>query len=109
MLGALIVARPAADLLAALNELGPGFALVGPLVLALLAVVTVVVAAATWPAWRAARRPPVEILRGGDLARPPRRGLRARPAPPPARPPRRGSAARHRVGPPGQRLAAATL
>ena len=28
-----------------------------------------VVAAATWPAWRAARRPPVEILRGGDLAR----------------------------------------
>ena len=29
-------------------------------------------AAATWPAWRAARRPPAEILRGGDLA-PPRR------------------------------------
>ena len=26
-------------------------------------------AAATWPAYRAARRPPVEILRGGDLAR----------------------------------------
>ena len=25
-------------------------------------------AAATWPAWRAARRPPAEILRGGDLA-----------------------------------------
>ena len=33
----------------------------------------VVVAAATWPAWRAARRPPVEILRGGDLARAPAR------------------------------------
>ena len=31
-------------------------------------VVAIVVAAATWPAWRAARRPPVEILRGGDLA-----------------------------------------
>ena len=67
-LGALVVARPAADLLAALNELGPGLALVPPLLLALLAVVAVVVTAATWPAWRAARRPPVEILRGGDLA-----------------------------------------
>ena len=72
-LGALVVARPAADLLAALNELGPGAALVPPLLGALLAVVAVVVFAATWPAWRAARRPPVEILRGGDLARPPRR------------------------------------
>jgi ABC-type antimicrobial peptide transport system permease subunit len=75
-LGALVVARPAADLLAALNELGPGWALAPPLALALLAVVAVVVAAATWPAWRAARRPPVEILRGGDLARPRRRPLR---------------------------------
>ena len=77
-LGALVVARPAADLLAALNELGPGVALVPPLLVALLAVVLVVVSAATWPAWRAARRPPVEILRGGDLARPPRRGALAR-------------------------------
>ena len=33
-LGALIVARPAAELLAALNELGPGAALAGPLALA---------------------------------------------------------------------------
>src|SRR6185437_14625789 len=33
----------------------------------------VVVAGATWPAWRAARRSPVEILRGGDLAAGPRR------------------------------------
>jgi ABC-type lipoprotein release transport system permease subunit len=73
-LGALVVARPAADLLAALNELGPGWALALPLALALLAVVAVVVAAATWPAWRAARRPPVEILRGGDLARTSTRG-----------------------------------
>jgi hypothetical protein len=30
--------------------------------------VVVVVAAATWPAWRAARRPPAAILRGGDIA-----------------------------------------
>jgi len=68
-LGALVIAAPAANLLAALNELGPGLALLGPLALALLAIVAVVVAAATWPAWRAARRPPVEILRGGDLPR----------------------------------------
>jgi hypothetical protein len=36
------------------------------------------VVAGTWPAWRAARRPPAAILRGGDLAgaRPPRRGAR---------------------------------
>ena len=68
-LGALVVAKPAADLLAALNELGPGLALAPPLLAALLAVVAVVVGAATWPAYRAARRPPVEILRGGDLAR----------------------------------------
>ncbi len=67
VVGALVVARPAADLLAALNELGPGPALIAPLLMALLVVVAVVVAAATWPAWRAARRPPVEILRGGDL------------------------------------------
>jgi putative ABC transport system permease protein len=74
--GALAVAGPAGDLLAALNERPPGWALVAPLAIALLAVVTIVVAAATWPAWRAARRPPAEILRGGDLARAPR-GLAA--------------------------------
>ncbi len=72
-LGAVIVRGPASDLLAALNELGPGWALVPPLALCVLAVVAVVVSAATWPAWRAARRPPVEILRGGDLARRPHR------------------------------------
>jgi len=75
-LGALIVARPAAELLAALNELGPGAALAGPLAIALGGVVAVVVGAATWPAWRAARRPPIEILRGGDLARTRARGGR---------------------------------
>ena len=48
--------------------------LLGPLLVALAAVVLVVVSAATWPAWRAARRPPVEILRGGDLARTTARG-----------------------------------
>ncbi|MBE2320862.1 FtsX-like permease family protein [Solirubrobacter sp. CPCC 204708] len=76
-IGALLVARPAAELIAALNELGPGATLLGPLTLAAAAVVALVVAAATWPAWRAARRPPVEILRGGDLAKRPRRRTRA--------------------------------
>ncbi len=74
-LGSALVARPAGDLLAALNELSAGWALVPPLLLCLLVVTLVVVTAATWPAWRAARRPPVEILRGGDLAdRKPRAG-----------------------------------
>ncbi|MDA0173026.1 ABC transporter permease, partial [Solirubrobacter taibaiensis] len=78
-LGAVLVARPAAELLAALNELGPGLTgMLLPLALSTTAVVALVVAAATWPAWRAARRPPVEILRGGDLARRPRRHFRDR-------------------------------
>jgi putative ABC transport system permease protein len=71
-IGTIAVAGPAGDLLAALNERPPGWALLPPLAIALLTVVTIVVAAATWPAWRAARRPPAEILRGGDLAALPR-------------------------------------
>ena len=66
-LGAALVAHPAGDLLAALNELSPGWALLPALLACLVAVTLVVVTAATLPAWRAARRPPVEILRGGDL------------------------------------------
>ncbi len=75
-IGALAVAGPAARLLAALNERPPGWALLGPLALALAVVVAIVVAAATWPAWRAARRPPAQILRGGDLADPPAHSAR---------------------------------
>ena len=67
-LGTLAVAGPAAGLLASLNERPPGTALLLPLAAALAGVMTIVVAAATWPAWRAARRPPVEILRGGSIA-----------------------------------------
>ncbi len=67
-LGAVVVAGPSAGLLATLNELPPGGALVVPLAACLAGVVTLVVSAATWPAWRAARRSPAEILRGGDLA-----------------------------------------
>ena len=74
-LGAVLVARPAAELLAALNELGPGLTgMLLPLAVSTTGVVALVVAAATWPAWRAARRPPVEILRGGDLSRKTKRG-----------------------------------
>ncbi len=68
-LGTLAVSGPAAALLASLNERPPGLALLAPLALAFAAIMAIVVAAATWPAWRAARRPPVEILRGADLTR----------------------------------------
>jgi ABC-type antimicrobial peptide transport system permease subunit len=89
-LGAALVARPAGDLLAALNELAPGWALLPALLVCLLAVTLVVVTAATWPAWRAARRPPVEILRGGDVA-PRRAGWRSARRAPAASPPRASS------------------
>ena len=57
---------------------------------------------ATWPAWRAARRPPAEILRGGDLGRPRRtaatgaRGGAARPRRALRHARARGALARHR-------------
>ena len=68
--GALVVAGPSASLLSALNEQPPGAALALPLLAGLAAVVALVTVAAAWPAWRAARRSPAAILRGGDLARP---------------------------------------
>ena len=68
--GALAVAGPTAALLAQLNEEPPGAALLPVLAACLAAISALVCAAATWPAWRAARRPPAEILRGGDLAAP---------------------------------------
>ncbi|HEY4281115.1 MAG TPA: ABC transporter permease [Conexibacter sp.] len=67
-LGALLAGGPSARLLEALNELPPGAALLGPLALTWLAVVALVAAAAAWPAWRAASRGPVALLRGGDVA-----------------------------------------
>jgi len=74
-LGALAVGGPAEELLLALNQRPAGAALLGPLALAWLVVCGVVVAAASFPAWRAARRPIAPLLRGGELAnrRPPRR------------------------------------
>lgn len=66
--GALLASGPSGGLLQALNELSPGWALAGPLAATLVAIVALVVAAAGWPAWRAAGRPTVALLRGGDLA-----------------------------------------
>jgi putative ABC transport system permease protein len=71
--GALAVSGPSAALLAQLNEQPPGAALLPVLAGCLVAITALVTVAATWPAWRAARRSPAEILRGGDLARRPRR------------------------------------
>ena len=78
--GALAVSGPSADLLAALNELAPGAAALIPLAACLAVIVALFTAASTWPAWRAARRPPVAILRGGDVAPRRRVGRRGLPA-----------------------------
>jgi predicted lysophospholipase L1 biosynthesis ABC-type transport system permease subunit len=81
--GSLAVRGPAGDLLEALNEQAPGWALLAPLGGALLAIVAVVAAAAAWPAWRATGRPTVALLRGAEVAGVgrSRRGARAREAP----------------------------
>lgn len=67
-LGALVIQGPSGDLLAALNETPPGAALVLPLLGLVLLLALIAAAAAGWPAWRAAGRPPVALLRGGTLA-----------------------------------------
>jgi hypothetical protein len=63
------VRGPADRLLASLNELPPGSSLALLLVASTVGLVLLVVSATCWPAWRAARRPTVEILRGGDVGR----------------------------------------
>lgn len=73
-LGGLVAAGPTAALLLSLNELPPGGALAVPLAIAWLVVVAVVALASGWPAWRAAGRPIVGLLRGSEVARP--RGAR---------------------------------
>jgi ABC-type lipoprotein release transport system permease subunit len=67
--GSLAVRGPSGDLLEALNEQAPGWALLAPLAAALAAIVAVVAAAAAWPAWRATGRPTVALLRGAEVAR----------------------------------------
>lgn len=68
-IGALVVRGPSGELLAALNELPPGSALVLPLVGLVLLLALIAATAAGWPAWRAAGRSPVALLRGGGLVR----------------------------------------
>jgi ABC-type lipoprotein release transport system permease subunit len=64
-----VLATSAADdrLLTMLNEPSPGTGLVLPLAGAVLASVAIPVLGAAWPAWRAAGRSPVGLLRGGEL------------------------------------------
>ncbi|HEV2772260.1 MAG TPA: ABC transporter permease [Thermoleophilaceae bacterium] len=66
-LGWLVAAGPSADLLGAINQLGPGVALLPLLGACLAGIVAVVCAATAWPAWRAAGRAPAETLRGPEL------------------------------------------
>jgi ABC-type antimicrobial peptide transport system permease subunit len=66
--GCAVAAGPSARLLETVNELPPGSALLGPLALGLAGLVLLVALASAWPAWRAARRPVVRVLRGADVA-----------------------------------------
>jgi ABC-type antimicrobial peptide transport system permease subunit len=66
--GALTIAGPSAHLLELLNEPAPGFALILPVLGGWLAATAVAVGGAAWPAWRAAARPVVSLLRGADIA-----------------------------------------
>lgn len=73
--GALVSRAATERVLVSLNELPPPAATVaGLLALVWLAVVALVAAASALPAWRATRRPPAALLRGGDLGAPGRGG-----------------------------------
>ena len=79
--GVLATYGPSGRLLTLLNEPAPGWALALPLVGSWLIAVTMAVAGAAWPAWRAASRSSVSLLQGADVSRRPRRrlpGLRLR-------------------------------
>jgi ABC-type lipoprotein release transport system permease subunit len=69
--GAVAGARPTERVLAALNELPPRAGTsVGLLAVVWAAAVGLVAVSAAFPAWRAARRSPAALLRGGDVAAP---------------------------------------
>ena len=68
LVGALVSSGPSTRLLESINELPPGGALVLPLALSLAGVVALVAGSAAWPAWRAARRPVVDVLRRAELS-----------------------------------------
>lgn len=65
--GWLAVQGSANRLLDSLNQLPPGSSLAVLLAASIVALTLLVVAATCWPAWRATRRSPVEVLRGGDV------------------------------------------
>jgi ABC-type antimicrobial peptide transport system permease subunit len=65
--GALATAGPTDRLLTMLNEPPAGAALIGPLVAGWAFAALIPALAAAWPAWRAAGRPPVQLLRGAEL------------------------------------------
>ena len=71
--GALATYGPSGRLLTLLNEPPPGWALALPLLGSWLLAVTMAVAGAAWPAWRAAAGPAVSLLRGADVSRRPAR------------------------------------
>jgi ABC-type lipoprotein release transport system permease subunit len=67
--GAVVARSPTASVLASLNELAPGGAAVALLLGGVwLAAIALVAACSALPAWRAARRAPATLLRGGDVA-----------------------------------------
>ena len=74
--GAIATYGPTSRLLVLLNEPAPGVALLPALAAAWLVAIAIPVLAAAWPAWRAAGRPPVELLRGAELQRGARRSTR---------------------------------
>jgi putative ABC transport system permease protein len=67
--GVLATYGPTSRLLVLLNEPPPGTDLLPALIAAWAAAIAIPVLAAAWPAWRAAGRPPVGLLRGAELAR----------------------------------------
>ncbi|MGA2928622.1 MAG: FtsX-like permease family protein [Solirubrobacteraceae bacterium] len=75
--GTLATYAPSGRLLIMLNEPPAGWSLLAPLLAGWLASVAIPVAAAAWPAWRAAGRPPVALLRGAELTATRRRNRHA--------------------------------
>ncbi len=67
--GVLATYGPTGRLLVLLNEPAPGLSLAPALIAAWAAALAIPVLAAAWPAWRAAGRSPVGLLRGAELGR----------------------------------------
>ncbi|HWE59258.1 MAG TPA: FtsX-like permease family protein [Solirubrobacteraceae bacterium] len=76
--GLLATYSPDDRLLALLNEPGPGAGLAQPLLLGWLASIALPVAGAAWPAWSAAGRAVIALLRGADVGSGGRRRRRSR-------------------------------